>query len=249
LCFGAAGQENLVELLRILIVGELDPENSSLNEMRKAGHRILVAAEQDEAVEILDLQRFDAVFLPQSCSPQAVQTIRSKVEGLPGEHPRLLTLPDGGLDQIHRAMQEGGANSATAGINLLARFVGTSGPVVEAEGSAVDVAELRSQVANDDDLLGELIDLFLSEQALQSAELKQAVLDDDFRKTSRVAHTIKGSLASLHAKKARLLAQALEQAAQQENPEQCHDILPQFEQSLDRVSEQLSSLRRSLSVT
>jgi HPt (histidine-containing phosphotransfer) domain-containing protein len=112
--------------------------------------------------------------------------------------------------------------------------------------AVLDVEELKSQVAYDSELLIELIDLYLSERARQSQEMAAALAGGKCDDLSRIAHTIKGSLGSLHADAARSTAQALELAARDHDSAKCHDFLPYFERQLDQLEKQLLLVKRSL---
>jgi HPt (histidine-containing phosphotransfer) domain-containing protein len=108
------------------------------------------------------------------------------------------------------------------------------------------VEELQEQVAYDNDLLVELIDLYIGERAKQSTEMKSALARGQWERLSRVVHTIKGSLGSLHAEAAHATAQALEMAARDEDAVLCADFLSLFETQLDTLEELLLALRRRL---
>jgi len=59
----------------------------------------------------------------------------------------------------------------------------------------------------------EIIDLFLEERKGQVSGMEDCVANKDWDSLSKIAHTIKGSLGSLHAARARSRAQELETAA------------------------------------
>jgi HPt (histidine-containing phosphotransfer) domain-containing protein len=76
-------------------------------------------------------------------------------------------------------------------------------PILEPE-------KFEEQVGNDNELMVEIIDLFLEERKGQVLEMQKCVAGSDWDCLSKIAHTIKGSLASLHASRARSRAQELE---------------------------------------
>ena len=79
-------------------------------------------------------------------------------------------------------------------------------PVLEPE-------KFEEQVGYDNELMVEIIDLFLEERKGQVAGMEDSVANQDWDSLSKIAHTIKGSLGSLHAARARSRAQELESAA------------------------------------
>lgn len=101
----------------------------------------------------------------------------------------------------------------------------------------------RDHVARDEDLMREIIDLFLGEAPSQIIELREAIASADFKLTERVAHTIKGSLATLHAEQARSRAQKLELAAKSADPAHCREFLSALEYDLEVLEPRLLALR------
>ncbi len=79
-------------------------------------------------------------------------------------------------------------------------------PILEPE-------KFEEQVGYDNELMVEIIDLFLEERKGQVAGMQDCVANNDWDSLSKIAHTIKGSLGSLHATRARSRAQELETAA------------------------------------
>jgi HPt (histidine-containing phosphotransfer) domain-containing protein len=105
--------------------------------------------------------------------------------------------------------------------------------------------KFQAQVAYDRELLIEIIDLFMTERRSQVAEMQAALASADFTRLSRVAHTIKGSLGSLHAPQARLHSQELESAAKTADAQVCRFCLAILEQDLDTLEPELIALRNT----
>jgi two-component system, sensor histidine kinase and response regulator len=143
------------------------------------------------------------------------------------------------------------ADALTLAIARLASAIGSDRPATKVPHLApelpiLDVEELQAQVAYDSELLVELIDLYLSERSRQSEEMAQALNANDFGALSRVAHTIKGSLGSLHAHAARSTAQNVELAARDLDGPRCQDFLPHLERQLDELERHLLAVKQSL---
>jgi HPt (histidine-containing phosphotransfer) domain-containing protein len=105
--------------------------------------------------------------------------------------------------------------------------------------------KFKAQVAYDRDLLIEIIDLFLSEQLIQIAEMQQALVNREYDRLYLTAHTIKGSLASLHAAVGRLRAEELEAAAKDHDQQHCEQLLSVLKSDLETLEPALLLLRDS----
>jgi HPt (histidine-containing phosphotransfer) domain-containing protein len=243
-----------VESLRVLVVSFVECSHPVIAQLVDAGNTLFPVQTLTEATEALEIQRFDAVLLDQSLDLDAIRSFSEKVVQTTGTPTGLFWLPtlphqdnSGRSGVLHGISELSDAASLTTAMTHLARAVGNRTAAPSQSGPVIDVEELRMQVAYDDELLAEIIDLFVGERQEYSAKLQQALEAVDFELLSRVAHTIKGSLASLHATEARLEAQALELAAKDKDAELCEALVPDFEKRLDDVQEHLLTLRRSLS--
>ncbi len=103
--------------------------------------------------------------------------------------------------------------------------------------------KFREQVAYDPELTVEIIDLFLEEKSVEIPAMHEALGRDEFEILSQIAHTIKGSLSSLHAMQARHNAQELETAAKRRNKELCQDFLGTLTADLEVLEPLLLKLR------
>ena len=139
----------------------------------------------------------------------------------------------------------------TLAIAKLANAVCAEHPTVNPEREndlpVLDVDQLKEQVAYDDELLVELIDLYFTERARQSIEMKEALAERDYERLSRIAHTIKGSLGSLHAIAAKADAQNLELSSKDRDGVKSERFLEALERSLDTLEGHLVAVRKSIS--
>lgn len=254
--------------LRILTVGAASTHKVS-GKLEVAGHSVVPAADLVEATEALILQRFAAVLL----TTETVETPEAELEefaaavheldrraGAQTRTPVLFIVPEShheedlqpvlrsGIDGI--VAESTDADALTLAIARLATAVsqdkGISSPALAPELPVLRVEELQEQVAYDNDLLVELIDLYIGERAKQSKDMLSALARGEWDRLSRIAHTIKGSLGSLHAAAAYATAQSLEMAAREQDAVQCEDFLSTFERQLDTLEEYLLALRRTL---
>lgn len=251
--------------MRILTVGAESARKLS-GELESAGHAVVAAADIVEATEALILQRFEAVLLTEETPKTEIAEFAAAVHELDlrtGQHGRtaiLFMAPEGGDHETLQAVLRSGidevvadstdADTLTLAIARLAAAVsadkGVSTTALAPELPVLQVEELMEQVAFDNELLLELIELYIGERARQSLEMKEALARSEWERLSRVAHTIKGSLGSLHAAASHATAQALEMSARAENATECEEFLLSFERQLDMLEEQLLALRRSL---
>jgi two-component system sensor histidine kinase/response regulator len=241
--------------LRLLLV-EADPHEAERIScvLANANHSVLPATNFQEASEALDLQRFDAVLLGRPARADDMTEFTSKLRALENSQRS-----SGRTPVLSFASQTGDHSSSVDGYlpepfepasltNLLRAVSGNQLgatatacpdlPVLEAEG-------FLDQVAYDRNLMVEIIDLFFAEREHQLPEMEQALATEQYERLQRIAHTIKGSLGSLHATRARWYAQSLETAAKDRKPAECRQHLTAFQQELERLDPELLALRNS----
>jgi two-component system, sensor histidine kinase and response regulator len=73
----------------------------------------------------------------------------------------------------------------------------TSKPIRDPQNEVFDLAALRARVEGDQDLLVELVDLYLESSPTLFSELESAVRAGDAQRVARVAHTLKGMLSNI----------------------------------------------------
>jgi HPt (histidine-containing phosphotransfer) domain-containing protein len=100
----------------------------------------------------------------------------------------------------------------------------------------------HEQMAGDPDLMKEIISIFFEESASQLKSLEDALQSQEFPKASRLAHSLKGSLGSLHAGQARYWAQALEIAAASGDGSRCGQYLSALEESISALQPRLKEV-------
>jgi HPt (histidine-containing phosphotransfer) domain-containing protein len=251
--------------LRVLVVNSDLREAEHLAErLTDARHTALPAAGLEEATEALLVQKFDAVLLGSPLPSECVADFTAKLRKLersqraatPAPVLSLSSKVPNGADWCagERGVDAYLADSFQPAVlfetvtGLAAAIARAGDPPVDAslEFPIFEVEQFRAQVSNDDDLMAEIIDLFLSEAPGQILEMREALAAIDFERLGRAAHTIKGSFASLHAEQARFQAQRLETAAKECNASQCRPALSALEHDLEVLEPQLLSLKSAL---
>jgi HPt (histidine-containing phosphotransfer) domain-containing protein/CheY-like chemotaxis protein len=256
----------LLNTLRVLLV-DADARQSHLISSRLAGanHTVLPTTGLEEAAEALSTQNFDAVVLGSPLPADGVADFAGKLRTLEmnrsaSSRTAILSLSrnlsdgsawqpseDAGIDGY---LAEGfDAKALTTAVTSLTKLAcaakESSGNPVSPSVMIFDPEELKAQVAYDYELLIEVVDLFLSEQLTQTTEMQEALANEEYSQLYLTAHTIKGSLASLHAGVARLRAEELESAAKERNRQHCLHLLSMLKRDLETLEPALSHLRDS----
>lgn len=248
-----------MDSLRVLLIHDGSKESDSVSSvLREANLTVLPAKGVDEAADALGHEHFDAVLLGPALASDSLSRFATRVRALnnpldnrlAGGHMPILSLsfapPVSELEIDAAIPPPFGASEFVAVVNDLARTVPTGAVPDKPEAAALpilEVEELRAQVGYDDDLMVEIIDIFLESWRSDLADMGESLAAKDLKKHSRQAHTIKGSLSSLHAQAARAHAQTLETAAGQGDETTCRQVLPLFESALRTLAPALEALR------
>lgn len=112
----------------------------------------------------------------------------------------------------------------------------------DAAGPVLDVAQLRDRLGDDDELLADVIRLYLDDYPQRLDAMAEAIHARDFARLRAEAHTLKGSASSLAGGRVADAALALEQVAK------TGDIVVAGERlaSLAAEAEQLAAALREL---
>jgi HPt (histidine-containing phosphotransfer) domain-containing protein/CheY-like chemotaxis protein len=214
--------------LRVLLVDNDSEKSEAISTvLANAKHTVLPTTGLEEAAEALFVEQFDAVLLAASFPATSLADFREKLRRVQQSQRSAARIPvlalesvlAGGPDEascdgyVHEPIDPVALSGAVRSLaEALARPIETK---VQATDSlaVLDPEKFEEQVGNDNDLMIEIIDLFLEERKGQVSEMEACVASRNWDSLSRLAHTIKGSLGSLHAARARARAQELESAA------------------------------------
>jgi HPt (histidine-containing phosphotransfer) domain-containing protein/CheY-like chemotaxis protein len=256
--------------LRFLLVHR-DPEQSEeiASRLAEANHTVVPTAGLDEAADALTVEQFDAVLMESvfrrpglyKYGLQEFSALLRRMEQSQksGNHVPVIAIDDGTAIRdescIDAVMPEPiDPDALTATVSQLARALAKQNAHSTANGASnggksLDVLnpeKFKEQVGFDSDLMVEIIDLFLDERQRQEPEMRDALEAGKFDLLSRLAHTIKGSLGSLHAMRARSHAQELEIAAKQRDEDVCWEALAALEADLAQLEPELLALRQGV---
>lgn len=193
-----------------------------------------------EAEEALAIRRFDVVLLSSLVQPPEVLTrIQSAVRRLCPSAKFLVwgTCEAGFCDVVVPAHVSERELASELG---RARQPATPGAGDAANTLPVfDLTGFRQNMGDDRELMREVVGIFFEESAGQMQELSEKLASGDTTRVSRLAHSLKGSLGSLHAARARHWAQALEVAAAAGDSNHSRTALEKLSQAIDELTPNL----------
>jgi HPt (histidine-containing phosphotransfer) domain-containing protein/CheY-like chemotaxis protein len=250
--------------LRVLLI-ENDPGRSEriTSLLEGAQHAVLPLSGLEEAVEALEIQRFDAVLIPSGAPDRELQAFTAKLRQLEQSGRSDTRIPvlsvsaevpnNAGWLETHETNIDGylperfEPSVFTQAVEALAGSVARADTKLQSPAwvdlPRFDLLGFQEQMMHDRELEVEIINLFLGECVDQVSEMQQALADGDWLLLSRVTHTLKGSLGSLHALRSRACAQELELAAKHGEGERCGPLLDQLTQELAALRPELIQLR------
>lgn len=250
--------------LRVLLIGCETAESERIcSVLEQAQHAVLPVPNLDEAAEALLIQKFDAVLITPAVPKSGVSDFTANLRQVEKSGRNQTRTPvlsigesaspansdsNGSVDAYLPASFDAAAFGKTVEnlANALAQADQPLGGVANAPDLPVfDLSGFEAQVAYDRELMVELIDLFLEERTQDVTAMTEAVASGNLEQLMRAAHTIKGSLGSLHASLARYRSQELETAARIGNHQACISLLSALEEDLNELEPQLLSLRDS----
>ncbi len=241
--------------LRILLV-EDDPGRAErlLSLFASAQHAAVSVPTVSEAAEALSLQKFDvalfsapepakestrfAAILRDSGTQENVDSRIAVFSCFPEEDNLLHS--DGYLPYDFVAAD---LEQAFISLRESIQSGGVSRQAAPAHLATFEPAEFEEQCAHESELMLEIIGLFFEECRNELPEMREALAESDFERLLRLAHTLKGSLASLQAPFARRRAQTLESAAKDHKFAICSETLGALEQDLGVLNRHLESFR------
>ncbi|MFO0896925.1 MAG: PAS domain-containing protein [Pirellulales bacterium] len=221
-----------VRPLRILLA-----EDSLVNQkyavalLGKRGHEVVVAADGRQAVNRALAERFDVVLMdvqmPELDGLAATAEIRRYEREIGGHLPIVAMTAHAMQGDRERCLAAGmdgyvskplrpeeflpAAERAAEGLEALAPTAAAA-PAAAPSEDLVDWARARARVAGDEDLLAELIDVFLVEFPRSRELLQQAADSGQAPVVGRISHTLKSSFGHFGAGQAAEAAQRLESA-------------------------------------
>ncbi|SNS10973.1 PAS domain S-box-containing protein [Humidesulfovibrio mexicanus] len=258
------------EPLRVLLA-EDTPANVviGMNFLARMGHRARHAANGTEALALLEAEDFDVVLMDvEMPGMDGLEATRRLRQGEAGERNRavaVLAMTAHAMDSFREQCREAGMDgylpkpvgfrdlaAALAGACRQGRGV-RSGPGTHCAGgqeqamleSLVDLDAAAEALGGDEDLLREVVELYLAELPEKRAALSRAMAGSDMAGLRLAAHSLKGTSASVGAlaasqaaKRLEGLARALLEEAQEAcAPQELALALAALDETLGRTAE------------
>lgn len=197
--------------LKLLLV-ETDANRAAelLNDLSAGSLDVFHVRDPLDAAEALRLKKFDMVLLN---SADAASSLNAAVSGF-ASAPLIVGI---GLDADAPGISASlpGKDNGDLAAQLLtlqqAHLAGSHEGAPEL--TILDLAAFREQMGEDEELIKEIVSLFLTESSAQVLEIDSALAIGDFSRVTRLAHSLKGSLGSLYAVRSRHWANVLEASA------------------------------------
>ncbi len=231
--------------------------------LEKRGHTVMVAENGQEALAILERESADVVLMdlqmPVMDGFEAIRAIRAK-EQCDGGHLPIVALTAHAMQGDRERCLEAGADDYVAKPVKTAELFAaieraTKGrdalqPPQEAASRTpdepLDWAAALERVDGDRELLEELVRLFIETSPTSIEEMRRALEIRDAKQLDRLAHTIKGSSASLGANRVSQAARLLEMRARSGAIENAGELIDALQVELDRILPELESLTRKV---
>jgi CheY-like chemotaxis protein len=138
------------------------------------------------------------------------------------------------------------AEAPAEGAASPARVEPPAGLAATAEMPSIDHAAALEKLGGDEELLVEIIDLYLDDSPQVVEKIRAAVADGDAEGAWKAAHRLKGSVGSLSAHPAFEAARDLEVVGREGDLADAAAALERLERELQRLAEDLATLRAEL---
>ena len=204
--------------------------------LNKIGLKVEVVDNGLKAVRKLETQAYDIVLMdlqmPEMDGLQATQMIRSPQSQVVNHRVPIIAMTANALQGDREKCLDAGMDDYISKpidlphlLAVLAHFLKVgqgesvpvpAGPVLTGQSQSVSVfnqAALLKRVMNDQELLREIIQMFLDDMPAQISKLKECVTGEDAQNVAQMAHKIKGAAGNLGGESLQALASAIEKAS------------------------------------
>jgi CheY-like chemotaxis protein/HPt (histidine-containing phosphotransfer) domain-containing protein len=242
-------------LLRIL-VAEDNVVNQKLVSrlLEKRGHHVMVVDNGHDALTILEAQPFDVVLMdvqmPEMDGFEATAAIRAREQG-PGQRLPVIAMTAHALQGDREKCLEAGMDGYIAKpiqaqqlFDAIESAVPSLAPpsATPPTEAPMDKAALLARVHGDENLLRELVGLFLDDYPGLLAQIREAIERRDRQAIPRAAHKLKGAVGNFATGPAYDAAQHLEQIGKLGNLRMAEDAFRALEQEIERLKPSLEDV-------
>ncbi len=257
--------------LRILLAEDnATNQRLAVRLLEKRGHKVVVAGNGREALEVLEktgFDGFDVVLMdgqmPEMNGFETTAAIRAREEEL-GKHTPIIAMTAHALKGDRERFLEAGMDGYVAKpiraqelFQEIERCVPAqasepaekSSPApgaAVASGEAPDRAAILARLDGDVELLGELVELFLQDCPRLFALMREALAKSDAETFERAAHTLRGAVSTFGAPAAVAGARRLEEMARKGDLAQAAEAVQALEAEIERLKPLLMELRQEV---
>jgi len=245
--------------LRILVA-----EDNAINQkvavrtLEKQGHRVVVAETGTEALDALDAQSFDLILMdvqmPEMDGLEATARLRER-EKATGRHLPVIAMTahamKGDRERCLAAGMDGYVSKPVQGNELIRAIdaVVEGPPPAKPEpapngkhGAGFDREAALARLEGDEELLRELVGIFLEDCPRLLQGMREALAQGDATALSRLAHKLKGSAGYLEAAEVCAAAQRLESLKAEAGVVPAGPLLQALEEHVNRLLPALKTL-------
>jgi len=230
--------------------------------VERLGHTVESAANGREAIAAWQGGHFDAVLMdcqmPELDGYEATAEIRRLEQEAGAARTPIIALTAHAMGGDRERCLAAGMDDYVAKplrsdelAEALARAV-EDNPIPEPPGSTttedamdavipMDLTHLRELVGGDEEVMGEILDLFMEDAPRQIAALGEAITQGNWEVAGRLAHTLKGSASNVGAEPLRHAAWSLEKRSKDDAVGEPADLLARCEAEMARVVGYLNS--------
>ena len=251
-------EENMRRLRILLAEDNAVNQKLAIRILEKRGHAVEVSADGVGALATLDSGSFDLILMdvqmPNMDGFEATAAIRAREESTGGHIPIIAMTASAMTGDRERCLEAGmdGYISKPIQQTDLLRIVEKSvPPTVAVEGAdqpdeaVIDKARVLDRLGGDDELLRDVVALFIEECPNQLANVSKAVELGDSGALERDAHTLKGSLSIFGAAQAVDAANRLEEMGRDGNLADASEVFVNLSAEVERLMADLSALSYS----
>ena len=217
-----SGSDHAERIARVLLA-----EDNAINQkvatsiLGPRGHSIDVVNNGVEAVSAVRTGKYDVVLMdvqmPEMNGLEATKTIRA-LETKTGSHVRIVAMTAHAMKGDREKCLAAGMDGYLAkpiDRNALIAIVEQSAlfGVSERMASKLELSAMRTRLGDDDELMHEIMQLFLDDYSGRLSDIEEAIRGGDAETVRIAAHTLKGAVAQLSAGSVAACASTLEQAA------------------------------------
>jgi CheY-like chemotaxis protein len=214
---GAAAAERAGKPLAVLLAEDnVVNQRVAVGLLTRRGHQVTVAANGVETLAAWEQQPFDVILMdvqmPEMSGLEASQAIRSRERGS-GRHVRIVAMTAHAMTgDRERCLAAGMDAYVSKPIDPASLFAAIEeGAHLTEQAPAVERSSLLARMGGDEDLLRDVVQLFLSDCPERMAAIRAAIDAGDPSRLRGEAHTLKGAAANLSAAGLAEAARALEE--------------------------------------